>query len=322
MSFSNSSLVNHTHISPNKNIGRIHSIDTVTIHCVVGQCSVETLGNIFADANREASSNYGIGYDGRIGMYVEEKDRSWCTSSSYNDNRAVTIEVASDMYDPYRINDAAYRSLILLLADICRRNGIKALSWSTNASDRMNHVVNMTAHRDYANKSCPGDYIYEREGQIAAEVNKLLGSTTAAATTNASTSSTKTNGTAAIKEVQTWLNTYGYGLETDGIYGYYTRTALAKTLQRELNKKYNAGLAVDGVFGPATRAAVVNLKSGYISKLVTVLQGFLICNGYDTGGLDGIFGEKTEQAVRAYQKSKGLDVDGIAGKDTFSALSK
>ena len=166
MSYTNSKLVSYTKISPNRNINRNHKIDTVSIHCVVGQCSVETLGSIFASRDKEASSNYGIGYDGRIGMYVEEKDRSWCTSSASNDNRAITIEVASDTYHPYRVNDAAYKSLIKLLVDICKRNGIKRLVWSTNKSERMNHIngYNMTVHRDYANKSCPGDYLYNLHG--------------------------------------------------------------------------------------------------------------------------------------------------------------
>ena len=180
MAYTNSKLVNYTRISPNRSVNRNHKIDTVSIHCVVGQCSVETLGSIFASTSKEASSNYGIGYDGRIGMYVEEKDRSWCTSSSSNDNRAITIEVASDTYHPYRVKDVAYKSLIKLLVDICKRNGIKKLVWSTNKSERMNHLngCNMTVHRDYANKSCPGDYLYNLHGQIAKEVNAQLGSDT------------------------------------------------------------------------------------------------------------------------------------------------
>ena len=177
MAYTNSKLVNYTRISPNRSVNRNHKIDTVSIHCVVGQCSVETLGSIFASTSKEASSNYGIGYDGRIGMYVEEKDRSWCTSSASNDNRAITIEVASDTYHPYRVKDVAYKSLIKLLVDICKRNGIKKLVWSTNKSERMNHLngCNMTVHRDYANKSCPGDYLYNLHGQIAKEVNAQLG---------------------------------------------------------------------------------------------------------------------------------------------------
>lgn len=176
---SNSPLVSYTKISPNKSSPRNHKIDTVTIHCVVGQCSVETLGNVFAPTSRQASSNYGVGVDGRIGMYVEEKDRSWCSSNAANDNRAITIEVASDTKEPYAVNAKAYATLIDLLVDICKRNGIKELVWSTNKADRVNHKngCNMTVHRDYANKSCPGTYLYERHAQIASEVNKRLGST-------------------------------------------------------------------------------------------------------------------------------------------------
>lgn len=177
---SNSPLVSYMKISPNKTSPRNHKIDTVTIHCVVGQCSVETLGNIFAPMSRQASANYGIGVDGRVGMYVEEKDRSWCSSNAANDHRAVTIEVASDTTEPYAVNAKAYAALIDLLVDICQRNGITKLVWSTNKADRVNHKngCNMTVHRDYANKSCPGTYLYERHAQIASEVNKRLGSTT------------------------------------------------------------------------------------------------------------------------------------------------
>ena len=174
---SNSPLVSYTKISPNKTSPRNHKIDTITIHCVAGQCSVETLGDIFASASRKASSNYGIGADGRIGMYVEEKDRSWCSSNAANDHRAITIECASDKTHPYAINDKVYKSLIELLVDICKRNGIKKLLWKGDKSligqvDKQN----MTVHRWFANKSCPGDYIYNRLGQIASEVNAKLNS--------------------------------------------------------------------------------------------------------------------------------------------------
>ena len=181
MAYTNSPLVTYTKLSPNHSGQRKHAIDTITIHCVVGQLSVETIGNIFAPTSRQASSNYGIGKDGRIGMYVEEKNRSWCTSSSANDNRAITIEVASDTKHPYAVNEKAYAALLDLVTDICRRNGIKKLVWSTVKNDRVNHLngCNMTVHRDYANKSCPGDYLYNLHGEIAAEVNKRLGQTEA-----------------------------------------------------------------------------------------------------------------------------------------------
>lgn len=186
---SNSPLVKYTKISPNRTSPRNHVIDTITIHCVVGQCSVETLGNIFEPTSRQASCNYGIGADGRIGMYCEEKDRSWCSSSSSNDNRAITIEVASDTTHPYAVNDKAYKALIELVADICKRNNIKELKWKGEQSligqvDKQN----MTVHRWFASKSCPGDYLYNLHGQIAKEVNAKLNPTTSTPTASTSTS--------------------------------------------------------------------------------------------------------------------------------------
>ena len=153
------------------------------------------MGNIFASASRKASSNYGVGYDGRIGLYVEEKNASWCSSSYSNDNRAITIEVASDTYDPYAVTEKAYNALIKLVADICKRNGIKQLKWSTNKSDRMNHRngCNMTVHRDYANKACPGDYLYNRMGDIAKKVNALLGSASSSTPSSSTGTSTTTS---------------------------------------------------------------------------------------------------------------------------------
>ena len=173
---SNSPLVSYTRISPNKSIGRNHIIDTVSIHCTAGRCSVESLGGIFSHTSAQASSNYGVGDDGRIGMYVEEKDRSWCTSSRSNDMRAITIEVSSDSFHPYRVTDAAYNGLIKLLVDICKRNpNIQRLKWKGDKSliGQVNKQ-NMTVHRWFANKACPGDYLYSRHAQIADEVNKIL----------------------------------------------------------------------------------------------------------------------------------------------------
>ena len=184
---SNSPLVSYTKISPNRGntvngkrvYERNHAIDTTSIHCVVGQCSVETLGNIFAPESRQASSNYGIGVDGRIGMYCEEKDRSWCTSSSSNDNRAITIEVASDTTHPYAVNEKAYAALLDLLTDICKRNGKTKVLWFGDKAKTLAYTPKademvLTVHRWFANKSCPGEYLYSRHGEIAAEVTRRL----------------------------------------------------------------------------------------------------------------------------------------------------
>ena len=188
---SNSPLVVYTKLSPNHSGKRTKKIDTITIHCMAGNCSVETCGNLFANSARQASSNYGIGTDGRIALYVDEANRSWCTSSNANDQRAVTIEVANNGGAPdWPVSAKAYAALLDLVTDICKRNGIKRLVWSTSKNDRVNHLngCNMTVHRDYANKSCPGDYLYNRHGQIAAEVNKRLGVTDASGSTGGQTS--------------------------------------------------------------------------------------------------------------------------------------
>lgn len=193
---SNSPLVSYTLISPNKNSPRNHKIDTITIHCFVAQVTAKRGCEVFQPTSKKASCNYVVGYDGSIGLCVDEGDRSWCTSSGVNDHRAITIEVASDNKEPYAVTEKAYAAMLDLVTDICKRNGIKKLVWSTSKNDRVNHLngCNMTVHRDYANKSCPGDYLYNRHGQIAAEVNKRLGVKDAGGSTGSQTSGGTTSG--------------------------------------------------------------------------------------------------------------------------------
>lgn len=253
---SNSPLVSYTKISPNRTSPRNREIDTITIHCVCGQATVEALGNVFAPTARQASSNYGVGKDGRIGMYCEEKDRSWCSSSGANDHRAITIEVASDTTPPYAVNEKAYNGLIDLLVDICQRNpGIGTLKWKNDKSligqvDKQN----MTLHKWFYNTACPGEYLHERHAQIAAEVNARLNGTSAKAPVenvvevkqeskqegeckvNLNMLSEGAKGD-DVKALQTLLNGYGYKMTSNG-------------------KTYGA----DGSFGPATKAAVMNYQ--------------------------------------------------------------
>lgn len=174
---SSSTLVSYTKLSPNHSGKRNHKIDTVSIHCMAGNLSVETCGNLFADKEQQASSNYGIGSDGRIALYVDEANRSWCTSSASNDNRAITIEVANNggAEEGWPVSDKAYEALINLLVDICKRNGIKQLLWKGDKSliGRV-EKQNMTVHRWFANKACPGDWLYSRHSEIAQKVNERL----------------------------------------------------------------------------------------------------------------------------------------------------
>ena len=180
MSYTNSPMVSYTKLSPNHSGQRTHSIDRITPHCVVGQCSVETLGRIFTPTSKQASSNYGIGLDGRVGMYVEEKNRSWCSSSNANDQRAVTIECASDSTEPYAFKDVVYQTLIKLCVDICQRNGKTKLLWLGDKDKTLNYTPKademiLTVHRWFANKSCPGNWMYARMGDLAVKVTAALG---------------------------------------------------------------------------------------------------------------------------------------------------
>lgn len=180
MAYTNSPLVTYKRLTNNRTSPRNHAIDTITIHCIVGQWTAKQGCDYFATTDRQCSANYVVGKDGSIGLSVEEKDRSWCSSNAANDNRAITIEVASDTSHPYAVTDKAYEALIKLVADICKRNGIKKLLWKADKSligqvDKQN----MTVHRWFANKACPGDYLYNRHGEIAEKVNAILGGSSA-----------------------------------------------------------------------------------------------------------------------------------------------
>lgn len=183
MGYTNSPLIDCTRLSPNHSGLRTHKIDRITPHCVVGQLSAERIGDCFP-SGREASCNYGVGYDGRQCLIVEEKNRSWCTSSAANDQRAITIEVASDKTAPYAFTNEAYKGLLELCIDICKRNGLKKVLWFSDKNKSLSYNPKagecvLTVHRWFANKSCPGNWMYDRMGQLANEINKALGATNA-----------------------------------------------------------------------------------------------------------------------------------------------
>lgn len=176
---SNSKLVEYTRISPNQSGKRTHTISRITPHCTAGQVSIETLGAMFANKKRAASSNYGIGSDGRVGMYVKENCRSWCSSSGENDQRAVTIECSSDAKHPYAMSSKVYKTLVKLCVDICKRNKKTKLIWIPNKSKALKYKPKktemlITVHRWFANKACPGKWLYDKLDDLAKEVTKQL----------------------------------------------------------------------------------------------------------------------------------------------------
>lgn len=341
---SNSSLVSYTRISPNRNSPRNHAIDTITIHCVVGQLSAKSICDMFAGASYPASCNYAIGTDGEIGLCVEEKDRSWCSSNRENDNRAITIECASDEEDPYAINDKVYASLITLCVDVCRRNGIKELKWKGDKSligqvDKQN----MTVHRWFAAKACPGDYIYNRLGQIATEVNaQLRGGSSAPAPAPAPDGtlyrvqvgaySVKSNADAMLAKVKA-AGFDTYMVKTGGYYkiqvGAYSVKSNADAM---LAKVQAAGFDAFITTGSGTAAKPANpypvptRTIKYVPGQPTMtgedvkwVQWVLVQAGYNIE-IDGKFGPASAAALKAYQAAYGLEVDGKCGPATRACM--
>ena len=249
---SNSSLVSYTGLSPNHSGKRTHSIDRITPHCVVGQLSAESICACFP-AGRDASCNYAIGTNGKIALCVEEKNRSWCSSNEANDQRAVTIECASDKTAPYAMNNKVYQSLINLCVDICKRNGKTKLIWfgdkskTLNYSPKSNEMV-LTVHRWFANKSCPGDWLYSRLGDLAAQVTKKLGGSSSTSSGSSTTSGTlyrvqtgafskKANADALVKKLEA-AGYDTYVVQVDGLYkvqtGAYSKKANADAQVKKL----------------------------------------------------------------------------------------
>ena len=176
---SKSPLVSYTKISPHNGGARPCAVDRITPHCVVGQCTIEALGALFAQPSRRASSNYGIDRDGRIGLFVDEDCVSWCSSSAENDRRAVTIECASDTAAPWAFRDVVFRRLAALCTDVCRRNGRTKLLWIPEKDAALSYVpaadeMLLTVHRWFAATACPGDWMMERMGALAETVTAAL----------------------------------------------------------------------------------------------------------------------------------------------------
>ena len=247
-----SNLTRVTMISPNKK-KRTSDIVGFGVHCMACNATVVSLGNHFSNKSRKASSNYGISSDGLIGCYVPEDYRSQCTSNRVVDDHIITIEVANDGREPdWHVSNAALDALVALLEDCCRRNNIPELKWKADKSlvgqyDKQN----MVAHRWFANKACPGDYLYNLHGSIAAEVNRRLNGGVAPVQQDQMLAALPTIKRGATGEkarlLQQNLNCFGCGLKEDGKFGPASVAAL-----KAWQTKY--GLAADGSYGPKSYA--------------------------------------------------------------------
>lgn len=258
---SNSKLVTYTQKSPNYTAMSNKKNTHIVIHHMAGKLSVQQCGNVFASRSRQASSNYGVSGK-EIGLYVDEKNRSWATSSYAIDSKAVTIETANSTLAPdWKVSDTTLDTLIKLCADICKRNGIKKLTYTGNKNG------NLHLHKWYSSTSCPGPYLQGKMKYIASEVNKKLGAktTTKKASTKKGYTGTfptlpkkgylgKGDTGTQVKNLQKFLNWYGnYKLVIDGSFGNATLKAV-KSYQKK------AGLTIDGYFGKASLSKAKTIK--------------------------------------------------------------
>lgn len=294
---SNSSMVSYTRLSPNYTRGRGgERISRITPHYMAGACSVETCASIFANPSRQASSNYGIGPDGRVGLYVDEANRSWCSSSGYNDRKAVTIECAN-LADG-SLTQATWDSLVKLCADICRRNGIDRLRYTGNDSG------NLTMHKWYGSTDCPGPWLSHQFERLASEVNSLLA-----------------GGEIPFGPISPRNNTSGGKLDIDGIGGYNT----VLDLQTALGAPYRDGFlsgqwAANRVyFNGITAVECDSSASG--SSTVMKLQTLIGAE------VDGVWGKETSTKLQEFIKARGYllgpcGVDGYFGTDSTKALQR
>ena len=314
--YTNSPLVEYTCLSPNHSGQRTHTIDRITPHMVVGQCTVEALGNVFLPVSRQASSNYGVGYDGRIGMYVEEKNRSWCSSSGANDQRAITIEIASDTFYPYAIKDAAAQAAIKLMADICQRNGKDTLVWKGSKETALAYSDNgqksnemlITFHKWFANTACPGAYIENHITEWVAEVNKILSGSTPQPTATLFEEAQKMiteniNGQARKNQA-----------EADGFKPEDVQAQIDLMLYKDKSAVLKSIVSVMPV-----------IQSGSTGDAVRMLQTELKRAGYYDGDVDGICGSGTVDAIKALQTNwnkvyGGFSVDGYFGPQCWKKL--
>lgn len=300
---SKSSLTDVTILNNHYSSRNGNKIDKITIHHMAGNLTVESCGRVFQ--NREASSNYGIGSDGRVGCYVEEEYRAWCTANPANDRRAINIEVANDGGAPdWHVSDTALAKCIDLCVDICQRNGIKQLNYTGNADG------NLTRHNMFMATTCPGPYLQSKFPYIAEEVNKRLGPVPPTP-----------GGDSQIRYIQGKLNErYGTNLVIDGIFGPATKKGLVLALQKEDNWQYGAGLVEDGIMGNQTARKSPVVRYGADGWITWTIQCMLYCKGYDPGYLDGKFGNGTKTALLNYQKANGLTADAVVGYNTYLKL--
>lgn len=312
-----------------------NKIDTITIHHMAGNLTVETCGNIFARTSRQASSNYGVGTDGRIAGYCGEENRSWCSSSKYNDFRAVTIEVANNTLAPnWTVSEAALTSTINLVVDICRRNGIKQLIFSDNKDVRVNHLngANLTFHSDFGATACCGPYLKSIMADICITVTNILNGGPAPQPVNPYQKPTVPVNSGStgesVKWIQWQLDSNGYALVIDGSYGPATTNAVKDFQSKHSlpvtgNCDMNTITVLDGgqpqpAVNPYPKPTTP-VNKGAKGDNVKWIQWQLVTFAYGIA-IDGSYGPATTNAVADFQQKHGLSVTGNCDMNTINVL--
>ena len=176
INFTNSPLVDFERISPNSNCPRNAEIDTITPHHTASVIHVENLGAMLANAAFQASYNYGIGLDSRIGLFVPESCRCWGSSSRLNDNRAVVIGVSNSVRGhPWPISEPNFERLIELCVCLCMRNpSIKQISGLPGLSYTGDVMGSLTRHNMFSATTCPGPFLQARFPELADRVSNII----------------------------------------------------------------------------------------------------------------------------------------------------
>lgn len=294
---SNSPLVDYVKISPNSTNPRRKPISKITIHHMAGNLSVETCGNVFAPTSRKASSNYGVDSKGRVGMYVEEKNRAWTSSSSANDDQAVTIEVANDeIGGNWHVSDAALNKTIELCVDICKRNGIKKLNFTGDTSG------NLTMHKWFAATSCPGPYLESKFPYIAEEVNKRLGADASPST-----------GTGTLYYVQT--GAYANKANADAQY-YKVKAAGFEAIMKQAGNLYRVQVGAYSQKANAD-AMAAKLKAAGFDTYITTTGGTIVQPGSAPAKKVEV-GSKVKVNSSATKYSTGQTIPGWVKENTYT----
>lgn len=302
---------NLTNVNYNKMSNKVNKY--IVIHYVGAVSTAYNNSVYFKNVNRSASANYFVD-ENEIYRVVADSDKAWhCgdklksgNGGAYNgkctNSNSIGIEMCCyNNNGKIDVSEKVISNTIELVIELMAKYNIS--------------IDNVIRHYDVTNKICPAPLV-EDESRWIDFKNRLVSNSTQQVIQEEN----KNTNIGIIAKIQATLNTrYNLNIATDNIFGKETKKALVIGLQTELNNQYQKSLVVDGIFGSKTKNACVSVRKGAKGNITYILQAILYCKGYKIA-VDGDFGVNTENAVKDYQQSNGLTVDGVAGKNTFTKL--